>query len=96
MVTVTVKNNVGINAVDAIQANVYPNPVQTRLTIEADAKLVAKAVVTDVVGKVVAVETISSDKTVINTTEFQNGLYVVSLVDATGRTRFMSKIAVEK
>ncbi len=96
MVTVTVKNNVGINTIDAIEASVYPNPVQTRLTIEADAKVVTKAVVTDVVGKVITVEPITSDKTAINTTEFQNGLYVVSLVDATGRTRFMSKIAVEK
>lgn len=96
MVTVTVKNNVGINSVDAIQANVYPNPVQTRLTIEADAKLVSKAVITDVIGKIVAVDNISSDKTIINTNELQNGLYVVALVDANGRTRFTSRIVVAK
>ena len=96
VVAVNVINNVGINTIDAIAASVYPNPVQTRLTIDADAKIVSKVVVTDVVGKVIATENITSDKTFINTSDFQNGLYVVSLMDASGRIRYTSRITVEK
>lgn len=95
-VYVTVNPAAGIRAVDFVHASVYPNPAQNVLNIDADAKQVAQAVITDIVGKVVAVKEITTDKTTISTENIQNGLYVISLSDANGRVRYASKFTVAK
>lgn len=95
-VYVTVNSGTGIYSVDNIAAAIYPNPAQNVLNIEVDAKEVSQVVITDVVGKVVAAKAISTDKTTIATDAIQNGLYVINLLDASGKVKHASKLIVTK
>jgi hypothetical protein len=95
-VRVDVYDPAGFNTLTEANVAVYPNPSQNVLFVEIDATEATKAVITDLVGRTVAVETVTANKTAINTSSIATGVYVISLVDNNGRTRFSSKFNVQR
>ncbi len=95
-VRVSVVTPSGINTLEPNTVSIYPNPAINILNIEADANEVSKAIVTDMIGRTVSVEAIVSNKTAINTSSLETGVYVISLVDNRGKVRFSSKFNVQK
>jgi hypothetical protein len=95
-VRVDVYDPTGFNTLTEANVAVYPNPSQNVLFVEVDATEATKAVITDLVGRTVAVENVTANKTAINTSSIATGVYVISLVDNNGRTRFSSKFNVQK
>ena len=56
---------------------VYPNPANNNITIEAEG--VNKAVMTDVLGKVVMTMSITGPKTIISLNDFKCGIYTLKV-----------------
>ncbi len=59
----------------------YPNPVADELTIEINADANFAYTITDALGKVVSQNKLTDDKTVINTSNLNNGFYVLSILN---------------
>ena len=62
---------------------VYPNPFTNTLSI-ANAELVARVIITDIIGKQVMAVTLNGE-THINTSSLRDGVYLVILEDSTGQ-----------
>lgn len=70
----------------AIEALIYPNPVNAQLTI-SNARSIRKVVVTSLVGQQILVaENPQSDEVVLNVSGLNRGLYLVTLHDSNGAT----------
>ncbi len=72
---------VGITEYTApVQVNVYPNPAQNEINVETDPTRAYAVQIYDIMGRVVAAQTITSNISVINTSAYANGSYTFSIL----------------
>lgn len=76
---VTVTGYVSIDQV-AINANVYPNPVQDILYIDNNGTTIDKVSITDTAGKIVYSESVNDTKLIIPVNQWNQGIYFVQIV----------------
>ncbi len=80
---------------EGLQVNIYPNPASTFMIIEVDSKLIGGSVeVFDVLGNVVAKETITNQKSNLSVANFASGLYSIRLYNASKKQVAAAKISV--
>ncbi len=84
--TVTVELVEAITESTLAQVSVYPNPVINVLTI-SNMEGVKAVVVSNVLGQELLVKSVNSPELTINTADFKNGIYIVTLVSENGLTR---------
>jgi hypothetical protein len=82
-VNVTIDACAGVEENEAFNFNVYPNPAREALTIEVSENSKLEVYAYD--GKLVAQENISN-RTVLNVSKFNNGIYFVRLTNEAGET----------
>lgn len=70
----------GINEVNNAGVQVFPNPFSNQLTVKTEGLAGSYIVVSDVTGKTVTTVGITGSNTGINTTDFANGIYTVSVI----------------
>jgi hypothetical protein len=94
--TIIAKLCTGIEVTEAgLQVNIYPNPASTSMSIETDSKLIGGSVeVYDVLGNVVAKETITNVKSNLSVANFASGLYNIRLYNASQKQVAAAKISV--
>jgi hypothetical protein len=95
-VAVVVSPGVGINTLAENSVSFYPNPTRGTLVVNADNSEVSSLIITDLVGKRIIAQTITSTQTTVNTSSLNTGVYVLNLVDTNGKIRFTSKFVAEK
>jgi len=95
-VSVTACNPNAVNALVAKQTiQVYPNPASTEITVTLPSNKTAALQIVDTVGRVLySVET-DSNQAVIDVSAFPNGLYFLSVVDASSASA-IAKFAVAR
>ena len=71
---------------------VYPNPAQDVLFLISDPDFSSSYTITDLLGKIYFVGAISSDKTVIKTSNLSNGSYILTLLKKDGHVGYKSFI----
>ncbi len=89
----TVSWNVGVNEAQAAVTNLYPNPANNYITVEADAVMTSITFV-NLVGQVVYTSAPQSMKSTIDLSNVANGIYFVQIV-ANGKT-ITKKVEVVK
>ncbi len=77
--------------------SLYPNPAKDLFTITSDDQLKgAEIIVMDVMGKVVAKQSIESNTTNINASTFATGNYIFKIVNKENKTLVNGKVAIQK
>ena len=66
---------------ETLNVRFYPNPVSTRLSIEAKGVTISEVSIYDLTGKLVK----TSQNTQINVSELSSGAYIIRLTDDSGR-----------
>lgn len=81
-VSVAVSSCIGVQELSANGISIYPNPTTDKLNIDINTDLVnnAKISIVDALGKLVISETLTSEKTVIRTTNLDTGIYFVRII----------------
>jgi len=83
---------VTVNLVETIaennlsQVSMYPNPVNNVLTI-ANMNGVKEVIVSNVLGQALFAKPVSGVEMTINTSEFRNGIYIITIVSENGLVR---------
>jgi Secretion system C-terminal sorting domain len=69
-----------VDVADAGVTTMYPNPVNDILNINCDLSIVnSKLIITDMMGKVVMTETITTDHSTFNIQHLSSGVYFVKV-----------------
>jgi hypothetical protein len=63
---------------DALTTNLYPNPARDQVTITANAEM-TRITVINYVGQLVLTSEMSQSKVVLNTSDFESGIYLVRI-----------------
>ncbi|HXC05329.1 MAG TPA: T9SS type A sorting domain-containing protein [Bacteroidia bacterium] len=79
-----------------VHFNTYPNPAHSVLNITTDAKLVDHVSVCDLSGRLVENVRISSDYTVLNTSNYPAGMYMYNAINKEGVIQARGKFSVTK
>ncbi len=81
-VSVAVSSCIGVQELSANGISIYPNPTTDKLNIDINTDLVnnAKISIVDALGKLVISETLTSERTVIRTTNLDTGIYFVRII----------------
>jgi len=76
---------------------VYPNPTTNFITVSSDENTEDfRAVVSDISGKIVSVNELSGNKTMINVSDLANGTYIYRIADKTGNILKQDRFNVVK
>jgi PKD repeat protein len=75
--TITVDACASVLENELMQVSVYPNPVDNKLTIEAEKEV--KFTISDASGRIVYTSEVAVQKATIDVSEFQSGVYFVNL-----------------
>ncbi len=82
---------------DKLNVSVYPNPASDVITISTDINTTGfRAVISDINGKLVSVNNLEGQKTIINVSEFSNGTYIYRIADAQGNILKQNRFNVVK
>ncbi|HTA83072.1 MAG TPA: T9SS type A sorting domain-containing protein [Bacteroidia bacterium] len=88
---------VGINEiVDNNNTVSFPNPATSELTIKTESLEKGVVKVYDIAGQLIEMDELTNNKTVINTSEYKNGMYFYTLSDSDGNIIGRNKFAVSK
>lgn len=90
-VAVRVYSGVGINTLGDDNVSIYPNPAINSLFVSVDPAEVSKVVITDMLGRSLISKEVSSTKNEVKVQELNEGMYIVNLVDNSGKVRFSTK-----
>lgn len=77
----------GLNEVNKLNLNIYPNPVNNLVTIDVDQRTTATAEVFDQAGRKMMATEINRNNRTIDLSELHNGIYFISLQDQNGATQ---------
>lgn len=90
-----VDTTLGVNSFSKEVLSIYPNPASSEFFITSSTiNFPAVITVSDITGKQLLTQTITSNKNAIPTTSLQNGMYIVTVKDNFG-SKFSSKLVVE-
>lgn len=82
---------------DQLNVSVYPNPASDLITISTDVNTEGfRTMITDMSGKLVYVNILEGQKTIINVSEFANGTYIYRIADAQGNILKQNRFTVAK
>jgi hypothetical protein len=90
-VAVRVYSGVGINTLGEDNVSIYPNPAINSLFVNVDPTEVSKVVITDMIGRALISKEVSTNKNEVKVQELNEGMYIITLLDNTGKVRFSSK-----
>lgn len=91
-VLVELDTTVGINELENVIFEVYPNPTKDVVTVETDVKEKTALEITDLTGRVVLTAELTADKTTIDLSGFAAGIYTAVLLEgdvAVGRRKIV-------
>jgi len=86
----------GLYSMSANEVSVYPNPAQVSIVVETTNENVTEMVIYSNTGAVVSSVDVSSTKTVVNLTSFENGVYFYELRNASDEVMLIDKFIVQK
>ena len=69
---------------DKLNSNVFPNPANTMLCVEAEG--LQQIIICNMMGQVVSLQNCDQDGVVINTSSFAQGIYTITIKSAQGET----------
>jgi hypothetical protein len=96
-VTVTTTVCLGIQTIEGVSMNVYPNPTSGVLNVTSDKNLSGfNFVAYDLVGNVVAIQTLEGATNSINISHLSNGTYIYRIADKETGSAYQSKFVVIK
>lgn len=73
-------NSTSVNNIEALKVEIYPNPSSKKLFIKStDDNRLEKAILTDLLGKQVLVNTINTSQTTINLSTLPKGVYFITI-----------------
>lgn len=82
---------------DRLNITIYPNPATNFITVSSDENTEGfRAVVSDISGKIVSVNELSGNKTMINVSGLANGTYIYRIADKTGNILKQDRFNVVK
>lgn len=75
-------SEVGVEEIDILDFSIYPNPAQNSVFINVENAFnnPVKIEITDLTGRVIYNQNLTSNQTEINTSSFSNGLYLINLI----------------
>jgi hypothetical protein len=91
-VDVQVCNTLGVDDLNEIEANIYPNPSSSQLNVEADL-IDATIAITDLAGRTLMVEPFNNEMN-LNVAELKDGVYFV-IIEKKGISTIKEKIIVQ-
>ena len=89
----TTPEGIGENILNEQSVVIFPNPAQEMITISLPDGIDAEMLLTDISGKVIIKEKISSQQT-INLNKLENGIYLLRIVDINSKSIVVKKLIV--
>ena len=89
----TTPEGIGENILNEHSVVLFPNPAQEKITISLPDGVEAKMLMTDISGKLLRTESISSQKS-INLNGLENGIYLLRIMDIKSKSVIVKKLIV--